>query len=61
MAKSGLQNPDLLFKIAQSGSLAVKPKNGAGVSFFLDTEYEDGVVYGKLTKPKYDLLEVSKL
>ena len=60
MAKSGLQNPDLLFKIAQSGSLAVKPKNGAGVSFFLDTEYEDGVVYGKLTKPKYDLLEVSK-
>lgn len=60
MAKSGLQNPDLLFKIAQSGSLGVKPKNIAGVNYFLDTEYEDGVVYGKLTKPKYDLLEVSK-
>jgi hypothetical protein len=60
MAKSGLQNEKNVHQLLISGSTAVKSKSPFGVHFFEETNYNDGVIGAKLSKPKYDVDELVK-
>jgi hypothetical protein len=60
MIKKGLQNESKISEILQSGSLAIKTKNNFGVHLFDAKDNEDGIVTGKLTKPKYNVGEILK-
>ena len=60
MIKSGLKNEDKVSELLISGSLAIKTKNNSGVHIFEDKNLEAGIIFGKLTKPKYDENEVLK-
>ena len=60
MTKKGLQNESKISEILQSGSLAIKTKNNFGVHLFDAKDNEDGIISGKLTKPKYNVDEILK-
>jgi hypothetical protein len=58
-AKTGLQNEAFISELLVSGSTAIT-KNEFGVYSFEQDELKDGVISGKLTKPKYNELELVK-
>ena len=58
--KSGLQNEELINELAISGSTIINSKNAYGVHVFEQTNTDDGVIFGKLTKPKYNEAELLK-
>lgn len=60
MVKSGLKNEDKVSELLLSGSLAIRTKNESGIHVFEDKNLESGIIFGKLTKPKYDENEVLK-
>jgi len=60
MLKTGLQNEQKVGEILVSGSLAIKTKNSFGVHIFSGSVVDDGIVTGKLTKPKYKESELLK-
>jgi len=49
-----------LSKLRISGSLAIKQKNDVGINLFEDIDLADGVIAGKLVRPKYDKNELVK-
>jgi hypothetical protein len=60
MADTGLKNKELLQELTISGSVAIKSKNEFGVNLFAQEDLKDGVLYGSLTKPKYNEDELKK-
>ena len=60
MAKTGLQNEQLISELLISGSNAITSKNPFGVHTFEQTSDTDGVISAKLTKPKYNQSELVK-
>lgn len=60
MHNAGLKNEKYVSKLNVSGSNAVKRKNDAGVNFFESFDLEDGVIPGKLLRPKYNVEELGK-
>ncbi len=57
---TGLKNEALISELLTSGSLALPAKNEFGVHLFDSKNLEDGVVSGKLVKPKYNEEELLK-
>lgn len=57
---SGLQNPILVQKIREEGSLGIPKKNSFGTYIFSGSSDVDGVLSGQLTKPKYNIEELKK-
>jgi hypothetical protein len=60
MLKTGLKNEQKVGEILVSGSLAIKTKNSFGVHIFSGSVVDDGIVTGRLTKPKYKESELLK-
>ncbi len=60
LIKTGLRNEGKISELLVSGSLAIKTKNDFGVHVFSGSVADDGIVSGKLTKPKYNEVEVIK-
>lgn len=60
MVKTGLQNEALINELLVSGSLAITTKNDFGIHTFEQTSDNDGVISGKLVKPKYNEDELKK-
>ena len=60
LIKTGLRNEDKISELLVSGSLAIKTKNDFGVHVFSGSVATDGILSGKLTKPKYNEVEVIK-
>jgi hypothetical protein len=60
MAMTGLKNESLVNAIEISGSLALPQKTNSGLYDFRADEDRDGVLFGKLTKPKYNEEELIK-
>jgi len=60
LIKTGLRNEDKISELLVSGSLAIKTKNEFGVHVFSGSVATDGILSGKLTKPKYNEVEVIK-
>lgn len=60
MIKTGLKNERKVQEIIVSGSLAIKTKNQFGVHVFSGSVDDDGIVSGRLTKPKYNKEELFK-
>ena len=60
MLKTGLKNEQKVGEILVSGSLAIKTKNSFGVHIFSGSVVDDGIITGKLTKPKYKESELLK-
>jgi hypothetical protein len=57
---TGLKNEDLLKELQRGGSAVVKPRNDFGVYLFDDADPKDGIVFSKLSKPKYIESELLK-
>jgi hypothetical protein len=60
MIKTGLQNEAKITELLVSGSTSIKTKNEYGVHVFSGSIADDGIISGKLTKPKYNNAEVIK-
>lgn len=60
LIKTGLRNEGKISELLVSGSLAIKTKNDFGIHVFSGSVADDGIVSGKLTKPKYNEVEVIK-
>jgi hypothetical protein len=60
MAKTGLQNEQLISELLVSGSMAITTKNPFGVHTFEQSNNDEGVISGKLIKPKYNEVELVK-
>lgn len=60
MLPSGLKNEKLVSDIELSGSLTLPTRNTSGVYQFTSDNRRDGVVFGKLVKPKYNVDELVK-
>lgn len=60
MAKSGLQNEELIKELLVSGSSAITTKNPFGIHTFEQTSDTDGVISARLVKPKYNKSELEK-
>jgi hypothetical protein len=60
MDNFGLRNESLLKELQKSGSLAIKGVNDFGVYQFDSKNTKDGIVSGKLLKPKYNDNEIEK-
>lgn len=60
MLKTGLKNEKKVGQILVSGSLAITTKNSFGVHVFSGSLTEDGIVSGKLSRPKYKESELLK-
>lgn len=60
MKKTGLKNEFKVSELIKSGSLAINTKNEIGVHVFSGSVDTDGIVSGKLTKPKYNKTELEK-
>jgi predicted nucleic acid-binding Zn-ribbon protein len=60
MIKTGLQNEEVISELLVSGSQVINTKNDFGVYMFEEKKTSDGVVFGKLQKPKYNETEVIK-
>jgi hypothetical protein len=57
---SGLKNEVKVNELLISGSLSIKTKNEFGVHIFSSSINDDGILSGKLTKPKYNENELIK-
>lgn len=60
MKKTGLKNEQLVSELISKGSLAINTKNEFGVHVFSGSIDNDGIISGKLTKPKYNKEELEK-
>jgi hypothetical protein len=60
MINTGLKNEPFVKAIETSGSLVLPTKNQSGVYQFTTEQETDGVVFGKLVKPKYNVDELLK-
>jgi chromosome segregation ATPase len=60
MVNTGLTNEIKVSELIQSGSLAIKTKNEFGVHVFSGSVNDDGILFGKLTKPSYNKSELEK-
>tara|TARA_R110000822_G_scaffold594_2_gene2664 strand:+ start:1646 stop:2689 length:1044 start_codon:yes stop_codon:yes gene_type:complete len=60
MKDSGLKNEQQVGRILVSGSQALHRKNIAGVHLFQESDLTDGIIYGKLVKPNYNIDELTK-
>jgi len=60
MHNAGLKNEEYVSRLQISGSSAVKRKNEAGVNLFESSDLSDGVIPGKLVRPKYNESELVK-
>jgi len=60
MKNSGLKNEAQVAKIFVSGSTALPQKNSAGVRLFQESDLTDGIIAGKLIRPKYNTRELKK-
>jgi hypothetical protein len=57
---AGLKNEAFISELMISGSLALPAKNEFGVHLFDSKNLDDGIISGKLTKPKYNKDELLK-
>lgn len=60
MKNSGLKNEAQVAKIFVSGSDALPLVNDNGVRLFKESDLTDGIISGKLTRPKYNTNELKK-
>jgi hypothetical protein len=60
MVKTGLQDEINIKNITISGSLGVKSKSAFGINTFQTDVLSDGIIHGKLRKPKYNNDELIK-
>jgi hypothetical protein len=60
MLNTGLKNEDLLKQLQTDGSSAVKPRNEFGTYIFDEADTKDGVIFSKLSKPRYIESELLK-
>jgi len=60
MQKTGLQNEIYVDELVVSGSTKITTKNETGVYVFEEANTKDGVVFGKMQKPKYIKNEVEQ-
>jgi len=60
MKNSGLKNEAQVAKIFVSGSDALPLVNDNGVRLFKESDLTDGIISGKLTRPKYNTKELKK-
>jgi hypothetical protein len=60
MVKDGLKNEELISEILTNGSSAIDTRNEFGVHIFEGSDLDDGVVYGRLSRPKYNIGELEK-
>jgi len=60
MKNSGLKNEAQVAKIFVSGSDALPQTNDIGVRLFKESDLTDGIIAGKLTRPKYNTKELKK-
>jgi hypothetical protein len=57
---TGLKNETKISELLVSGSEVIKTKNEFGVYMFEDKDKTDGIVFGKMQKPKYNQKELEK-
>lgn len=60
MKNTGLKNEEQLRQIIVSGSSSLKKKNPAGIHLFEESDLSDGIISGRLSKPKYNDTELLK-
>lgn len=60
MVKDGLKNEELISELLTSGSRAIDTRNEFGVHIFEGSDLDDGVVSGRLSRPKYNISELEK-
>ena len=60
MKNSGLKNESQVAKIFVSGSDALPQTNNNGVRLFKESDLSDGIIGGKLVRPKYNTKELKK-
>jgi regulator of replication initiation timing len=60
MAKDGLKNEELISELLSNGSSAIDTRNDFGVHIFEGSDLDDGVVSGRLSRPKYNIDELEK-
>jgi predicted nucleic acid-binding Zn-ribbon protein len=60
MQKTGLQNEIYVEELVVSGSTKITTKNETGIYVFQESNTKDGVVFGKMQKPKYNKNEVEQ-
>ena len=57
---TGLKNETKISELLVSGSEVIKTKNDFGIYMFEDKDKTDGIVFGKMQKPKYNQTELEK-
>jgi predicted nucleic acid-binding Zn-ribbon protein len=57
---TGLKNETKISELLVSGSEVIKTKNEFGVYMFEDKDKTDGIVFGKMQKPKYNQSQLEK-
>ena len=60
MKNSGLKNEAQVAKIFVSGSDAIQAPNQSGIRLFQESDLTDGIISGKLIRPKYNTKELKK-
>ena len=60
MKNSGLKNEQKVQELLTKGSNALDDKNSAGVHLFKESDLGDGIISGKLIRPKYNNSELKK-
>lgn len=60
MLNTGLKNETKISELLVSGSEVIKTKNEFGIHMFDDKDMTDGIVFGKMQKPKYNQRELEK-
>jgi len=60
MKNSGLKNEAQVAKIFVSGSDALPQTNDSGIRLFRESDLTDGIISGKLIRPKYNTSELKK-
>ena len=60
MLNTGLKNETKISELLVSGSEVIKTKNEFGIHMFDDKDTTDGIVFGKMQKPKYNQKELEK-
>lgn len=60
MKNSGLKNEQKVQELLTKGSNALGEKNSAGVRLFKESDLGDGIISGKLIRPKYNNDELKK-
>lgn len=60
MKNSGLKNEQQVQKILTSGSSTLNERTSAGLRLFKESDLSDGIISGKLIRPKYNNSELKK-